>query len=193
MKSSFCSKCSPWCIPRVEYQTPFQSVTPPALDQHFSNQSEGDAPESKMCSTITIACNKPKQWKVRSYLIDDGNDCQLSFKCQVEVSNSLCLNALHTTAKNLNRHTYAASTWQRKHILVPDWHQRSTGHPGKQKSSETLRSWSRRDPEEKIHMHSLSKNNFTGKWHVSPGITNSSLGHIQLILILISAVSTVCL
>lgn len=41
-------------------------------------------------------------------------------------------------------------------------------------------------------MHSLSRNNFTEKWHVSPGITNSSLGHIQLILILISAVSTVC-
>lgn len=32
------------CTPHVEYQTPFRSVTPLFLDQHFLDQSMGDRP-----------------------------------------------------------------------------------------------------------------------------------------------------
>lgn len=44
---------------------------------------------------------------VSVYLIDDGDDCQLSFKSQVEVGHSLCLDSLQMTKHSESHHTQA--------------------------------------------------------------------------------------
>lgn len=104
-----------------------------------------------------LAMNNCK-WPVMGlfYLVNDRDDCQLSFKSQVEVGHCLCLNSLEEKSpQNIAQSTSAARVHTTPNNSMrqaglekpqPDLHRRSKEHLDMQKLIEILHNWSPRDP-----------------------------------------------
>lgn len=80
-------------------------------------------------------------------LVNDRDDCQLSFKRQVEVGHCLCLNSLEKNPQNITHSTSAAhmhttpnNSFRQAGLEkpLPDLHRRSKEHLDMQKLIEIL-------------------------------------------------------